>query len=306
MERQQRVLALVLGICAVAALLAVALISQADLNPATELVAKTGAKVKGVTKTPKRTLADDKKGFFGLRYLRTNGDVNGPHRRAMHTLSLRQIANANLDNVDNLGVEFGPMKQMLNGPDGLNDEGDSYDISLMNSLARENALDKDEADAVDAKHMLRHHNPLEIKHAHKDMHLDEEKVVDAGSLALSHYDAQKGNDFKMIKNRAVKVHQNHDAFHKFKDASDEEEASDIREGSSAFANLGTLSHNRESKLELMDMGDDSEAEALNDPMGNPIKAAQAAHAEDKGIWVEPGSNKGYDSYALDSLQGNSA
>ena len=49
---------------------------------------------------------------------------------------------------------------------------------------------------------------------------------------------------------------------------------------------------------LPDLGEESEAEALADPMPQPKQA------KGPGIWIEPGSNKGYDSYALDSLQGH--
>jgi hypothetical protein len=42
---------------------------------------------------------------------------------------------------------------------------------------------------------------------------------------------------------------------------------------------------------------------MADPRHAEILADAAKKAKDnKGIWVDPGSNKGYDSFALDSLQ----
>jgi hypothetical protein len=42
---------------------------------------------------------------------------------------------------------------------------------------------------------------------------------------------------------------------------------------------------------------------MADPRHAQIMADAASKAKNnKGIWIEPGSNKGYDSYALDSLQ----
>lgn len=54
---------------------------------------------------------------------------------------------------------------------------------------------------------------------------------------------------------------------------------------------------------LVGAGGDSEAEAMADPRHNEVLAAQAEAAGDsKGIWMEPGSGKNGDSFALDSIQ----
>jgi hypothetical protein len=66
----------------------------------------------------------------------------------------------------------------------------------------------------------------------------------------------------------------------------------------AAASLG-LEPARRSPDDISSRYSDSEAEAVVDPAGD---VAAKADQGDKGIWVEPGSNKGYDSFALDSLQ----
>ncbi len=65
----------------------------------------------------------------------------------------------------------------------------------------------------------------------------------------------------------------------------------------ASASLG-LEPARRSADDISSRFSDSEAEAAVDPKGDVAKASGG----DKGIWIEPGSNKGYDSFALDSLQ----
>jgi hypothetical protein len=71
----------------------------------------------------------------------------------------------------------------------------------------------------------------------------------------------------------------------------------LHKSASSYASLG-LAPAHHNPDDISSRQADSEAEALADPSG----MAPASQDSSKGIWIEPGSNKGFDSYALDSLQ----
>lgn len=218
-----------------------------------------------------------------IQYLKSDGDVSKPLKPRLHALSMQQIMDADSQNVDDLGADFGGVRQIAIGPDGLTDEGSTADEQLLNALDRTDAVDKDVMDAVDARHMVQRNKLLNLGRAKHDMAYDAEKADAKGVEALGRA-ADRQPSFKMVQGddshmSDVRVH--HSDFH----------ALDIAKASDD-------SSNDDSSLAQMDLGEEGSAEMMADP-SHPMLAPKP---ESKGIWVEPGSNKGYDSFALDSLQ----
>mmetsp|Transcript_13384 Transcript_13384/g.26296 ORF Transcript_13384/g.26296 Transcript_13384/m.26296 type:complete len:137 (-) Transcript_13384:44-454(-) len=131
--------------------------------------------------------------------------------------------------------------------------------------------------------MVQQNKLLNLGRAKHDMAYEAEQEDQKGLTALGrvadkqpHFKMVSGDDGKQMSD--VRVH--HSDFH----ALDiEKDAGDTDSGSS---------------LAAVDLGEESEAEAMADP----TQPMMHPKPQSKGIWIEPGSNKGYDSFALDSLQ----
>eukprot|EP00286_Rhodomonas_abbreviata_P011847 CAMPEP_0181322762 /NCGR_PEP_ID=MMETSP1101-20121128/19404_1 /TAXON_ID=46948 /ORGANISM="Rhodomonas abbreviata, Strain Caron Lab Isolate" /LENGTH=279 /DNA_ID=CAMNT_0023430703 /DNA_START=13 /DNA_END=852 /DNA_ORIENTATION=- len=271
--QELRSLSAVLAISALAAVLCVVLVSQSNLQSHTALVQKH-----------RMQILSEQPGAKMIQYLKSDADVRKPLKPRMHALTMEQIMDANSQSVDDLGSEFGPVKRLAIGPDGLADEGSNSDIQLLNSLTREDAKEKDIMDAVDASHMTREQKLFSLGKAKHDMAYDAEKADRKGVMALGRA-AEKQPSFKMVNgddSEMADAKRHHSEFH----ALEIVQKDDGAEGSD------------DSSLAQVDLGDESEAEMMADPT-HPMMQPKP---QSKGIWVEPGSNKGYDSFALDSLQ----
>jgi hypothetical protein len=258
--------------------------------------------------------------FNILKFLRQDKDVAKTVPRRMHHLTLTQIMNQNQQDVDDLRP-VGPTAHQAVGPDGLRDDGSLADLSLLAGISHENSVEADQANAIDARHGV--HMPQLFADPHQghehDMMMDANKIDTKAQLALAQAKS-RNTGFKVVGGIAIggeldghgirdpfhkldslhasDVQQIHDRFHavpvtkKEVKASQTASAEDWTEPSQQAAQHSDASNS----AFVADLGEEGPAEALADP--NPQPKAD----EGPGIWIEPGSNKGYDSFALDSLQ----
>ena len=312
------------GIAGLALALCVVLISQAKLTRPRELVGGRGAG-SILTRDGTVDLRLGMKKQHLLQYLKQDGDVAKPVHRKMHALSLTQILNQNERDVDDLRPT-GPTADMTIGPDGLGDEGSLDDLALLNGMSREMTVDADEADAVDARHNVGFRHTF-LRHAPHDMTADARKIDKSAQLALAKAKS-RNTGFRIVGGvpigHELDGHGVHDTFGELKKLHD---GRAIKTRFHALPVMAEAKKQREQTAEAQedwtvptqqaaaepqpadeaseaddeddfaaDLGEEGPAEANSDPMPPP------KHAEGPGIWIEPGSNKGYDSFALDSLQ----
>jgi hypothetical protein len=286
-----RALGAVFALAGVAVLVCVALIASADMRRPAALAQAKASAVHAPKKVHARAAKEhaqagrvhDMKHASDavndpLSILRSNMDVRQPLRRKMRMLSLSQQMGQSGD-VDDLGLTGSSSSRFVRGPDGLRDDGDLADVNLLNSLSRSFKLDSDRADAIQARYEVPTNKLYEMRGAH-DMASEARNIDSRGELAMGQRRAAR-SPFHMVKSNSKTmsdVDQLPTEFHVRADST----AGDLDAGSEQEA--------------LVDLGEESEAEAMANP--NPAPPPSAS----KGIWVEPGSNKGFDSFALDSLQ----
>lgn len=252
-----------------------------------------------------------------LRYLKQDQDVSKPVKRRMHPLSVSQILQMNQNNVDDLRRALPSANSLAIGPDGLTDEGSLADMGLLSSLSRENTMDAVKANAIDARHAPPASQLYALKRRNsQDMMKAANKIDTKAAEALAH--VKRNTGFRMVAGVSIAKELDgrdmHDPFHEL----DKVHASEVHTGKDRFhATVVPTPKNtkqaqaaraedwtaapartqaKSMKETTMDLGEEGPAEAMADPMPTP-KADPGP-----GIWIEPGSNKGYDSYALDSLQ----
>jgi len=315
----QRALCATLAISGMAAVVCVVLISQAQMTRPQELVNSYENRI--LTRDGTIDLKYDEKPQHLLQYLKQDRDVARPVQRKMHPLSLNQIMQQNQQDVDDLRP-VGPTAHMAVGPDGLRDEGSLADLSLLAGMSHENTVDADRMNAVDARHAVPMPQLFDVDNGRKhDMMMDADKIDTKAQLALAQAKSRNVG-FKVVGGIPIggelDGHGVHDPFHKLDSlhASDVHQINDrfhampitqkeAKASQTAAADDWTVPMQQTAQqsqdadaTSLPDLGEESEAEALADPMPQPKQA------KGPGIWIEPGSNKGYDSYALDSLQGH--
>lgn len=262
----------VLALAGVAVLVCVALISSADLQRPSVLAQAAAGKAHTASSRVRDMKHAGATSNSALRYLQEGQDVAKPRMQRLHMLSLNQQMGQS-DNVDDLGMD-GTSSRFVRGPDGLRDDGDLADVSLLNSLTHSFKLNSDRADAIQARYEVPTNKLYQVR-GKRDMATEAQHIDSRGEMAMG------------------QRHSARSPFHV------------LSSGSKSMSDVDTLSpvfhikaDNTAGGLEGVgvDLGEESEAEAMANP--NPAPAPSAS----KGIWVEPGSNKGFDSFALDSLQ----
>ena len=269
-DRSVRAAGAVLALAGVALLVCVALISSAELQHPAMLVQAAAAKAKAPrVRDMKHTGAARNS---ALRYLQLDHDVAKPRMQRLHMLSVNQQLGQS-DNVDDLGMD-GTSSKFVRGPDGLRDVGDLSDVSLLNSLTHFNKLDSARADAIQARYEVPTNKLFEVR-GKRDMATESQHIDSRGEMEMGQRRSAR-SPFHMKQS-----------------------------GSKSMSDVDTLPSSFHMKADAtagdlegvqVDLGAESEAEYLANP--NPAPPPSAS----KGIWVEPGSNKGFDSFALDSLQ----
>jgi len=255
-----------------------------------------------------------------LQYLRQDKDVSRPVQPKLHALTLTPIMQQNQQDVDDLRP-VGPTAHMAVGPDGLRDEGSLSDLSLLAGMSHENTVDADQMNAIDARHAVPMPQLYDINDGHKhDMMMNADKIDTKAKLALAQAKS-RNTGFRMVSGVAIGSELDgngvHDPFHKLAsyDGSDVHKIKDrfhampitkkeAKASQTSAAEDWTVPTQQTAQQpqetdgldNMPDLGEEGPAEASSDPMPQP-KAD-----EGPGIWIEPGSNKGYDSFALDSLQ----
>lgn len=303
-------------IAGLAAVVCIAIISQSQMTRPQELMNSYHNRI--LTRDGTIDLKYDDKKQNLLQYLRQDKDVSRPKQRKMHALTLTQIMNQNQQDVDDLRP-VGPTAHMAVGPDGLRDEGSLADLSLLAGMSHENTLDADRMNAIDARHAVPMPQLFDTHDGHKhDMMMDANMIDTKAQLALAQAKS-RNTGFRMVKGvpiggeldghgiddpfhklsalHASDVNQIHDRFHAIPITKNEAKASQTASAEDWTVSTQQTAQQPQQDTEAMpDLGEEGPAEAMADPMPQP-KAD-----EGPGIWIEPGSNKGYDSFALDSLQ----
>ena len=301
-----------------AAVVCIVLISRAELSRPQELVNSYENRI--LTRDGTIDLKLDEKPQHLLQYLKQDRDVARPVQRKMHPLSLNQIMQQNQQDVDDLRP-VGPTAHMAVGPDGLRDEGSLADLAVLAGMSHEDTVDADRMNAIDARHAVPMPQLFDVDNGRQhDMMMDADKIDTKAQLALAQSKA-RNTGFKVVSGlpvggeldgrgvhdpfnkldslHASDVHKIKDRFHAMPITQKEAKASKTQAADDWTVPTQQTAQQSESDVEPMaDLGEEGPAEAMADPMPQP-KAD-----EGPGIWIEPGSNKGYDSYALDSLQGH--
>lgn len=306
-----------LAISGLAAMVCVAIISQAHMARPQELVNTYRDRI--LTRDGTIDLKYDEKKQNLLQYLRQDKDVARPVQPQLHALTLTQIMQQNQQDVDDLRP-VGPTAHMAVGPDGLRDEGSLSDLSLLAGMSHENTVDADRMNAIDARHAVPMPQLYDINDGRKhDMMMDADKIDTKAKLALAQAKS-RNTGFRMVSGVPIGSELDgngvHDPFHKLASYSDVKGIKDrfhampittkeAKASQTSSAEDWTVPTQQTAQQPqetdgldgMPDLGEEGPAEASADPMPQP-KAD-----EGPGIWIEPGSNKGYDSFALDSLQG---
>eukprot|EP00285_Hemiselmis_virescens_P007904 CAMPEP_0173390760 /NCGR_PEP_ID=MMETSP1356-20130122/16068_1 /TAXON_ID=77927 ORGANISM="Hemiselmis virescens, Strain PCC157" /NCGR_SAMPLE_ID=MMETSP1356 /ASSEMBLY_ACC=CAM_ASM_000847 /LENGTH=328 /DNA_ID=CAMNT_0014348227 /DNA_START=20 /DNA_END=1006 /DNA_ORIENTATION=- len=322
LRRRAAAVAAAMAIMTVGVVVCVALISSSDLGRS-ELKSKDAKQVKQGS------------GSFVLNYLKSNQDVDGgpPEKHRMSALSGRAIRREGRRNVDDLGMHFAALRRAAVGPDGLSDQGDISDISLLHQLGGEMHSDAVHADAIDYAHRAAQDATLGFgagarthDMGHAAAAVDERVAMgmhDGGDFTTG-FHALAGVDNRDVDALGGAVDQ--DVFGMVKRATFHPSVQDVNVGGAAMAALRggdslspkvpkavrdagraeqqsrRIRHSAEMGSLASTMGD-SEAEASADPRHEEMEEErEEAASSDKGIWIEPGSGKGGDSFALDSLQ----
>ena len=237
-----------------------------------------------------------------VKYLKSNKDIKTPLRRHMRRLSPQEILREDSNNVDDLRSPA-PSNLRGLGPDGLRDEGSISDLYLLGSLSRENKVDSARMDAVDARHNIPRANSfLARRRRVHDMATAESRVDSKAENLL--FSKRNPEPFHMIRDgesQAGGPLSWHEDTFKDKFSTAQVPISTGDSFKNKFHALTDKSNNDGSssdsdQMPAVDLGAESDSERLADPNPAPLAAPS------KGIWIEPGSNMGYDSYALDSLQ----
>eukprot|EP00960_Hanusia_phi_P030017 748336-Hanusia_phi.AAC.2 len=237
-----------------------------------------------------------------VKYLKSNKDIKTPLRRHMRRLSPQDILREDPNNVDDLRSPAPTSLRGL-GPDGLRDEGSLSDLYLLGSLSRENKVDSARMDAVDARHNIPRANSfLALRRRVHDMAVAESKVDSKAENLL--FSKRNSEPFHMIRDgerQAGGPPSWHEDEVQDKFAATQVPVTSRDNFQNKFHALTGKSKNDGSsddadQIPAVDLGTETDSERLADPNPAPLAAPS------KGIWIEPGSNKGYDSYALDSLQ----
>uniref|UniRef100_A0A7S1HCZ2 Uncharacterized protein n=2 Tax=Hemiselmis andersenii TaxID=464988 RepID=A0A7S1HCZ2_HEMAN len=270
------------------------------------------------------------KGSFVLNYLKSNRDVDEGPTASLSPLSPRAVRREGRRNVDDLGMHFKSLRQSAVGPDGLSDPGDISDISLLHQLGGEMHTDAVVADSIDYRHRASNDATLgfsagqrthDMGHAAAAVDERETMGMHSGSFG-SNFHALSGVDNRDVDSLGDAVDQ--DVFSMVKRATFHPSVQDVDVGRSAAAALrGTDSLSPRAPKAVRDAGaserralrhsaemaslestqGDSESEGSDDPRQEEMREErEEAASTDKGIWIEPGSGKGGDSFALDSLQ----
>jgi len=249
--------------------------------------------------------------------LKQDKDVSRPVHSKLRALTLNQIMQENQQDVDDLR-SVGPTAHMAVGPDGLRDQGSLSDLSLLSGMSHENTVDADQMNAIDARHAVPMPQLFDTNDGHKhDMMMVANKIDSRAALVMAQAKSGK-TAFRVISGLAVggELDGNgvHDPFHKLSSL----EPSDVKSikdrfhampittrqamaSQTAVAEDWTVGGTQQAAQQAVeadgpDLGEEGPAESMGDPI------PQAKAAEGPGIWIEPGSNKGFDSFALDSLQ----
>jgi hypothetical protein len=294
----------------------IVLISQVEISRPQELVNSYENRI--LTRDGTIDLKLDEKPQHLLQYLKQDKDVARPVKRRMHPLSLAQIMQQNQQDVDDLRP-VGPTAHMAVGPDGLRDEGSLSDLALLAGMSHQDTVDADRMNAIDGRHAVPTPQLFDVDNGQKDdMMVNADKIDTKAQLALAQSKARNMR-FKVVSGvpiggelddrgvhdpfnkldslHASDVHKIKDRFHAMPITDKEAKASQTQAADDwTVPSQQTAQKSESDAAPLADLGEEGPAEAMTDPMPPP-KAD-----EGPGIWVEPGSNKGFDSYALDSLQ----
>lgn len=208
-------------------------------------------------------------------------------------------------NADELGMQFKSVRSVAVGPDGLADPGDVADNALVSSLAGQMQADERRSDAIDYRHRAKFDTTLgftssERMHdmAHAAAAADER--VTLGTAGGGAFSTLASADEANVD--ALGTSADADVFGMVSKATAEPSHQDVHLGRVA-REAGLRGDAAVASSSLAGAAGDSEAEAMADPRRDEVLAAQAEAAPDpKGIWIEPGSGKNGDSFALDSLQ----
>lgn len=207
--------------------------------------------------------------------------------------------------VDQLGAQFRSARNVAVGPDGLADPGDVADNALVSSLAGQLHRDEMTSDAIDYRHRAKFDTTLGFTSsermrdmAHAAAAADERVTLGtAGGGSFSTLASADEADVDALGTSA-----DADVWGMVKKATAEPSRQDVHLGRVA-KEAGLRGDAAVASSSLAGAAGDSEAEAMADPRHDEVMAAQAEAAPDpKGIWIEPGSGKNGDSFALDSLQ----
>uniref|UniRef100_A0A7S0W965 Uncharacterized protein n=1 Tax=Hemiselmis tepida TaxID=464990 RepID=A0A7S0W965_9CRYP len=267
---------------------------------------------------------------FVLSYLKSNRDVDGGPSSSLAPLSPRAIRREGRRNVDDLGMHFKSLRQGAVGPDGLSDPGDTADISLLNQLGGEMHSDAVVADSIDYRHRASRDATLGFSAAQRthDMGHAAAAVDERAEMGMrsggfgSSFHALAGVDNRDVDSLGGAA--DRDVFSMVKRATFHPSVQDVDVRRAAAAALrGTDSLSPRAPRSVRDEGaqerralrhsaamaslestqGDSESEGSDDPRQEQMREErEEAASTDKGIWIEPGSGKGGDSFALDSLQ----
>jgi len=309
-----RALVATLAISGLAAVVCVVLISQAEMSRPQELM--NSYKNRILTRDGTIDLKYDEKKQNLLQYLKQDKDVSRPVHSKLRALTLNQIMQENQQDVDDLRP-VGPTAHMAVGPDGLRDEGSLADLSLLSGMSHENTVDADQMNAIDARHAVPMPQLFDTNDGQThDMMMNANKIDSRAALVMAQAKS-RNTGFRVVSGVAVggeldgnTVHDPFnklsslepsdvdtisDRFHAIPITKKEAKASQTASAEDWTVNTQQAAQQPQEQAEV-DLGEEGPAESMADPMPQPVAE------EGPGIWIEPGSNKGYDSFALDSLQ----